>query len=295
MSEAANSHLGDSRRDEAYNNPKEWYWTRNAPLTNLKKWQRRIDGVVGKTITNEPIVRIVWAWNSWETMYGRRWQRHSFMRLKVGDVDEDISVPRWAVEQRVEPELFVPSWESTRYQKGADGKIVDCGAPPKVFWDTLWVIADHEGFPTENPKAWCCRRAKKMDRPCWGFYRAPTTWDIEEMRRRHALKLRDERKGQSPFKPLTPEYMATIKRATFEKEQKKKEEAKGELRQRLIDHFLTHGHRLSSDPGVVKNGQYHFMSGFKQKARCWFQNRRIVYVGSFTNRRSLCWSVLRHA
>jgi hypothetical protein len=259
MSEAANSHLGDSRRDEPYNNPKCWMETRAAPLLNLKKWQRRINDIVGTSITNEPIVRIVWAWDSWETMYGRRWQRHSFMRLKHGDVDEDISVPRFAVEQRVEPELFVPSWEATRYQRGAKGEVIDCGPPPKVFWDTLWIIADHEGHPVENPKAWCCQRAKKMDRPCWGFYRHPSGWDVEEMRRRHGLKLRDDARGQSPFKPLSAETLASIKQATFYREKERQEKARGELKQRLVDHFNTHGHRLSSDPSVVKHGPYHFL------------------------------------
>lgn len=237
--------------------------TRAAPLFNLKKWQKRVDSVVGTTVTNDPIVRIVWAWDSWEMLYGRRWQRHGFMRLKHGDVDEDISVPRFAVEQRVEPELFFDAWESTRWQYTPNGP-VDCGPAPKVWWDTLWVIADHEGFPVESPKAWCCKRAAKMSRPCWGFYRHPSDWDVEEMRRRHALKLKDDARGRSPFKPLSSEEMASIKRATFAREEERREKARTELRDRLVDRIETLSFKLSSDAGVRKHGRYHLMPGFKQ-------------------------------
>jgi hypothetical protein len=264
MSEAANSHLSGSEKDSPYNDPRCWMDTRSAPLVNLKKWQRRVDSIVGTTHSGTPRIRIVWAWDSWAELYGRRWQRYSFFTFQ----GEDISVPRFAVEQRIEPEQFYDAWESTRWQY-TSGEPVDCGPAPREWWDTLWVIADHEGFPKENPKAWCCKRAAKMNRPCWGFYRHPSEWDVNEVARIHALKCRDDEKNiNSPFKPLSTELMTSLKKAAFEKEAVRKETERTEYKSRLADRLETLSFKLSSDAGVRKHGRYHRVpempAGFKR-------------------------------
>jgi hypothetical protein len=179
----------------------------------------------------------------------------------------DVSVPRFAIEERIEPEQFIPSWEAGRYQaQPGTEEVLDRGEPPNEWWRTLWVIADHEGKAKQGHGS-CCRRAEQLDRACWGYYRHPAEWDLDEIRRIHQMKLRDDGFTQNPYEPLSEHEMERSMKSAFAIKEKVREKRQAELKQRTDDHFKTHLHRLQTiDPKVLRSGKYAFLSDNFKKA-----------------------------
>lgn len=265
-------HLSDqTRRSEYYNDPREWYRTLNPPLFNRTKWQKKIDKIVGVSERGKSIIVLRWAWESSYEMFGQLKQRYSFLTLEIKGQEVQFSVPRWVIEQRIEPEQFKPSWDATRYvvdpstvitdpntaKYDEDGNCtytgdviyagdkLDKGPCPNEWFQNLWIIADHDGL--------CCKKAEEMSRSCWGYYRNPSEWDLNEVRRIHHAKLNDPDYNQSPFEPLTEETLAASAKSEFEYKEKITEEGKKELDQRIDDVFNSHLYNLR-----FEGPRYHF-------------------------------------
>lgn len=274
-----------SRLDaEDYNDPREWFRTINPPLFNRAKIQKRIDKIVGLSERGQSIILLRWAWESSYEMYGQLKQRYNFLTLEKEGQTIEFSVPRWVIEQRIEPEQFRPSWDATRYtldpstvvtdtstaRYDLNGDLVyagdviyagdklDKGPCPREWFQNLWVIAEHD--------AQCCAKAKEMGRSCWGYYRHPSEWDINEVRRIHHAKLNDPNYNQSPFEELTAETLEQSAKSEFEYKEKVHAEQKAELDLRIDDFFRLHQHRLTTDdPKVLSDGKYHFLGNGFQK------------------------------
>jgi hypothetical protein len=245
------SHLADSRRLEDLNNPLVWYRTINPPLVNRQKWQKRIDEITELTVRKQSKILLRWAWESSYRMFGRTRQRYNFLTLPVNGVETDFSIPRWVIEERIEPEQIRASWESNRYildpstvvndvdpETGKIRKVIhagdrlDKGECPSEWFRNLWIIADHDQL--------CCQKAEEMNRACWGYYRHPDERDIQKVRRIHSMKVKDESFNQSPFEVLTPETLEASAKSAFEATEKRKEQVNKETDARLDDFFRLH-------------------------------------------------------
>lgn len=269
--DAANSHLSGARKTEDLNDPLQWWSTINPPDFNRRKLQKKIDRIVGLSERGQSIIVLRWAWESSYEMFGKLKQRYSFLTLNVQEKEVQFSVPRWVVEQRIEPEQFKPSWDATRYvvdpatvvtdtttaTYDEDGNLtyagdviyagdkLDKGPCPNEWWQNLWIIADHDGL--------CCKKAEEMSRSCWGYYRNPSEWDVKEVKRIHHAKLNDPNYNQSPFEPLSVETLAESAKSEFKYKQKVEVERKAELDQRIDDAFDSHLYNLR-----YEGPRYHF-------------------------------------
>src|SRR6478736_5844382 len=93
------------------------------PEFDVKAYQKRIDAVVGLSPSDQPIVRVLWAWdarkwentewNSFGVATNGEWrQKYRALSVDIGNDDYvDISPPRWILEERYEPESIAESWE----------------------------------------------------------------------------------------------------------------------------------------------------------------------------------------
>ena len=261
----ANEHLSWlGARADRYNDPLKWYDTINPPLFNRKRFQTRVDEITGLTIRQQSKIRLAWAWESSYLMFGQLKQRYCFLTLPIKGQDVEFSVPRWVIEERIEPEQIRESWESTRYildpatvvndvdpETGQVKKVVhagdklDKGECPNEWWRNLWVIAEHDKL--------CCARADKMRRSCWGYYRHPDERDLKRVERIHAAKLRDETFNQSPFEVLTPGTLAESAKSAFVENEAIKQQQSAELESRIHDVFSTHEYSLA-----YEGPRYHF-------------------------------------
>ncbi len=267
----ATEHLSRDSRHERLNNPLCWWQTLNPPFLNRAKFQKKIDKIVGLSERGQSIIMLRWAWESSYEMFGKLKQRYSFLTLEIKGQEIQFSVPRWVIEQRIEPEQFRPSWDATRYvidpstavhDPGSAryddageltypgdlvyaGDRLDKGPCPNEWHQNLWMIADHDGL--------CCEKAEKMSRSCWGYYRNPSDWDLQEVERIHHAKLNDSTYNQSPFEPLSAETLAESAKSEFEYVEKVKAEAKEELDLRVDDYFDTRLYGLR-----YEGPRYHF-------------------------------------
>lgn len=250
-------HLSRDDRYEAYNDPRQWFRTLNPPSFSLQRagFQKKIDKIVGMSARSQSIIMLKWAWECSYLMFGKRKQLFNFLTLEVRGQEVQFSVPRWVVVQRIEPEQFKASWDATRYvvdpatrvtdlstatydNEGNctytgdvvyDGDKLDKGPCPNEWFQSLWVIADHDGL--------CCKKAEEMSRSCWGYYRNPSQWDLNEIKRIHHAKLSDPTYNQSPFEPLTPETLEQTAKSEFERNEKVQAEKKAELDARIDQYF----------------------------------------------------------
>lgn len=173
-------HLSRDERHDGLNDPREWFRTLSPPFFNRSAFQRKIDKTVGLSARGKSIILLRWAWESSYEMFGKLRQRYSFLTLPIKGVDVEFSVPRWVIEQRIEPEQFKPSWEQTRYvvdpstivhdpataKYDEEGELtyagdliyagdkLDKGPCPNEWFQNLWMIADHDGQ--------CCEKAEQM-------------------------------------------------------------------------------------------------------------------------------------
>lgn len=266
------SHLSLADRYSDYNDPREWYRTLNPPDSiDRNRFQRKIDRIVGLSERGQSIILLRWAWESSYLMFGKLKQRYSFLTMDIEGQEVQFSVPRWVIEQRIEPEQFAPSWNAARYiidpatvvtdtstaTYDNDGNLIyagdityagdklDKGPCPNVWHQNLWIIADHDGL--------CCEKAEEMSRSCWGYYRNPSQWDIKEVKRIHAAKLNDANYHQSPFEPLSAETLEQTARSEFEYKEKADAAKKSELDTRIDDHFNSHLYQLR-----FNGPRYHF-------------------------------------
>lgn len=251
-----------------FDDPRKWgsagIW--EAPVFDVAGYQRRINEICGVSVEGYPVVRVVWAWNSTYPIY-TKWdglgrgtkvemrQRYRFMTVTLPDGDEvDISVPRWILEQRVEPELLAATWEDSRWvfdpqlqrRKDVRGEM-----PPAGTYYYLRTISVHDDDEA------CCDRAWNNDRRrCWGYYRLPEEQDLNLLR--EAVRLRDaDPVKRSAREPLTADELAEIDRLAYATDQRIKEKQSQIITEGLGDWLRTHGWRaLTDDPSVLKHGKW---------------------------------------
>ena len=263
---AAADHLLKDKHP-VFDNPRKWgepgIW--EAPHFDRAGYQKKINDICGVNVHGQPVVRLVWGWESrypihteWDAT-GRpvksAWrQRYRFMTVTVDEDEVDISVPRWILEQRVEPELLAASWEASRWVFDPDlGRRKDLrGELPKGGeYYYLRTISAHDDEES------CCDRAwRDHRRRCWGYYRLPEDRDLELLR--EAVRLRDaDPMRRTARESLTQEELEEIDRlayatdATIERKQSKI------ITEGLGDWLRCHGWRaFTDDPSVLKHGKW---------------------------------------
>lgn len=243
------------------NDPKEWGAFIPAPTdVNVKKFQQKLTRIAGRSaISGKPVLRLVWGWDAeardWRCGEWRaRYRFHTVIlnnNLKI-----DLSVPRWFIEELVEPIQYMDAWRQARtHIDEATGELIDVlGEPPR---DGMYVwartIADH-GQTGE-----CCRRMWESKRlPCWGQYRQPS--DVDLAMAEAAVRAREESKQfNRPDEPLSPEVFADVMAAQFAFQEEKDNRLKQRASDMVDDFVNTHKHSwISDDPSVHKHGKYHF-------------------------------------
>lgn len=177
------------------------------------------------------------------------------MTVTLPDGDEvDISVPRWIIEQRVEPALLAATWEDSRWvfdpliqrRKDVRGEM-----PAEGAYYYLRTIASHD------EDEGCCERAWKNDRRrCWGYYRLPEERDLDLLR--EAVKRRDaDPLRRAPDEPLTANEVAELDRLAYATDEAIKQKQSRIITEGLGDWLRTHGWRaLTDDPSVLKHGKW---------------------------------------
>lgn len=97
------------------------------PDFDLEGYQAKIDKIVPRSASGQPVVRIKWAWDcrKWENYewdsFGNatkgEWrQKYRAITIELpNDEYVDISPPRFVLEERFEPGQYEHSWELTRY------------------------------------------------------------------------------------------------------------------------------------------------------------------------------------
>jgi hypothetical protein len=250
-----------------YDNPQKWgspgIW--QVPAFDVAAFQKRIDAIVG-TSDGKPIVRLVWAWDS-KKIVASKWNEfgqaleferranYRFITVTLDSGDEvDISVPRWILEQRLEPGQYHDSWEASRYvfDPASNVKRDIKGPPPGDGWYIyLRTIAEHEEDES------CCERAwNSVRRRCWGYYRLPAEKDLHVLKKAIALRDADPRRV-NPHEPLPDGVITEAERLAYAQEQKAEEKRIEVIHDGLGDWMRTHGWKaFESDPSVLKHGKY---------------------------------------
>lgn len=247
--------------------PRRWgdagIWER--PGYDAERFQKRLNRVMGLSVSGQPIVRLVWAWDEQQYEAGEIRQKYRYYAEEVREGAGagrivDISPPRWILEERQEPGQYREGWERLRYVRVPDEwsvsgyQVIDAlgEAPADGWYVALWVIAEHEEGNG------CCKRSKGK---CWGKYREPGEIDLEILR--EAKKKRDETEyRQSPHEPLSTE---TVARAMLEGRAANEAESIGKKKQ-LYDLWLNHAEMWGWQIGEtnekrLRHGRWHVMPG----------------------------------
>lgn len=263
-----NEHLKSPDRFEALNNPRRWAdpGIHTPPAFNVRKFQKRINRVIGTSVNGQPIVRLVWAWDEQQFEAGEIRQKYRFYSHEITSGPQagkiiDISPPRWILEERHEPEQYLSAWNRVRYVTVPDEfsfsgrRTLDAlGAPPTDGWYLpLWVIAEHDD---DNA---CCLRMLEQKRKCWGCYREPSDIDLnllaEAKARRDATPFK-----QSPHEPLTPQTVAEAFLAGRAANEAEAVAKRKQLHELWLSHVETWGWRIGeTNPKRLHHGRWHLM------------------------------------
>ena len=254
---------------------------------DVSYWQGRINDIFG-AVNGEPIIRLVWAWEPEDTIYtdwdslGRgikaeKRPRYEFLAVPLSDGRTlPICAPRWVLEERQEPEQFLPDWEASRYVIRPGIAIVDPstgqpiqrrvdlrGAPPQgAHYIFARYVAVHEKDKT------CCDRARKNhEGVCFGFYRNPDEHLIGLLQKAKARHAEDDRLRVDPFKPLAQqsEVQAEIDRQVATHNAEVKQKLRDDLHNIYKPWNETHGWRaFTSSYKALKHGKWQSAYPVKQ-------------------------------
>jgi hypothetical protein len=149
-----------------------------APEFDVESYQKKLNKICEVSVTGQPIVRLVWAWNErkWENtdwdfagnaIKGEWRQKYRALTVEIGN-DEyvDISPPRWILEERFEPGQYVRSWEASRYRVAVTE---DIPAACRHCHSFEWI----DSYASEGPNLVCkvCRETtvlRSVKRDIWG-------------------------------------------------------------------------------------------------------------------------------
>lgn len=252
-----------------YDDYKQWPLAYEHPRFNVKRFQKKIDAIIGVTVDNKPIARLQWAWDSREYIAGDWRAKYRFMTVEVPGGVIDICPPRWVLEERNEPGQYEAAWEAGRYFTDPETKErVDLRGPaPREGWYSyLELVAEHD-----DGKACCDYLWETERRRCWGYYREPAQKDLDQLVMAKAL--RDKNPYNSPHAPLSEATLAEIGREAFTRQEEAKAKRTSELELAFHDSIAPHAHRFEAvyvdgqliirkapDTGL-RSEKYHFIGG----------------------------------
>lgn len=257
-----------------------WRWADDSswrrPIFDVKAFQAKIDEIVGLTVRGDSIVRLQWmrdmecyekrytAWDSVGTPIKHELRAtYKFVTVPIegGDII-DIPPPRWVLEQRYEPEQIAEAWEKERWET-EDGiaRPLKDAVPGNGYYKWLWTVASHNN---------CCEEGVITDehgsRVCWGRYRKPGEKDLTTLR---AMMFRKRQDGLiiSPFEHIDPAIEDKVVRRQLEFDRVEDNKKKEITRDVINDAIAQNLWKYTDDPGVLKNGKYHFQGANAPKLK----------------------------
>jgi hypothetical protein len=243
--------------------PREWGEVIPQPSdVNVKQFQTYLNRLCGRNAEGKPIMRLVWGWSEeareWRAGDWRFKYRFHTVYLKTQDMHIDLAVPRWFLEELIEPVQYLEQWNAHRYAASPNGsELVDVLGPPPVergWYQHARTIAIHDDDRRCCNKLWDTQR-----RTCWGFYRPPGELDLSVVS--HAVLQRDaERQLNRGDEPLSPEVFKLCSQAQFEAKREREERIDSRVSELIDDTVRTHKFSWTSDdPSVLKHGKFHFL------------------------------------
>lgn len=250
---------------------------------NLKPWQDQIDRIVGKTPEGKSRVRIVWGQSYEQTKmicFDRWVLKYPFWRVRNGEEIQDIGKPRFFVEElHGNAELNrKDAWENARYSwiNGVRWDVLG-PIPEEGYYECLFQIAHHDHL--------CCGgKGVIKNVPCMGAYREPIESDMERIRQ---MYFRREQASNDEIAP-SPEL---IQKHVVDATEARDEKWRVGIKETIEDFMRTHGHRFNThDPGVLRNGKYHFMGGHSTSGKPFKDRFRTLreIVDSLSEKSSSC-------
>lgn len=118
------------------------FWGNNLkPWFNVERFQKQIDDRIGLNRDGRSIVRLVWAQEVYQNIWGESTPRYWLKRVRVSEGKYSyLTVARWVLEIRHEPETYAEAWNATRYSlhdptTGGNFVCQDCGrkGDPAIF------------------------------------------------------------------------------------------------------------------------------------------------------------------
>jgi len=228
--------------------PGEWasLMLQDAPTFDVTGFQKKIDNTVGLSPSGHSIVRLRWArdcqkWVNTEWDFagnatkGEMVLKYCAFRVDLegrpGDFVE-VAPPRFVLEQRYEPEQYMPSWDSARYVNVPTDEVpISCRYCYALDWidsyksEGVSLVCRHCAEITIVPfvrrdivgpaprDGWYNllrvigvfnKHTKEKFGP-WGGYRVPDQRDITDLR--EAVHLRNKDPECDPFQPLSDAAM----------------------------------------------------------------------------------------
>jgi hypothetical protein len=252
----------ESRASDLLNNPLKWGQYIPPPAeVDEKDFQKRIDQVAGVSPTSGmSVLKLVWGWHALVRLNGEWRQRYAFhsVTLPSGDV-VDIAVPRWFLEELLEPVQYWEEWEKTRWTVDERTQtVVDSlgSPPPNGTYVAAFPIAQHE-----HNKKCCLRRWAADRRRCVGDYRPPSDQDLEMIQK--AVRLREEAKQHNrPDEAVPQEVLDECFKLHYQKKAKWEDDVAYHSKMLSQDFINVYGGNFSStDPVRWKHGKYRFQNG----------------------------------
>ena len=266
---------------DAYNDEKRWTESGifKRPDFDVRGYQKALDRIVGVSISNQPIVRLIWAWDArkWQNFkwdeFGNategEWrQKYKALTIQIDEDDYvDISPPRWVLEERFEPEQYANSWESSRYvhdpsecrrcaniSMGLIEQSTTCvrrdvwGAAPRDGWynalPNIGIIAEHDDGGE------CCDRLWKESRElCYGRYKVPDDRELSLLRR--AIARRNQDNEVNPHAELSEADLAEARAWGLQAAKDEEVRKRNELKELYKDEVLVHGASVIPDVALL--------------------------------------------
>ena len=154
-------------------NPERWTPAMKLPEAypryRVEWYQSLIDRVLG-TSAGQPIVKLVWMpevleW--WPHPLGMDPPGYVYPSWEalVDSHGQKVAAPRWGLMQRMEPEQYLPGWNTSRWPR-LHGTIYDAKGPPPT--NGLYTRLKRHILHKDS----CCLRAGNEEN-CWGYYLEP--------------------------------------------------------------------------------------------------------------------------
>lgn len=282
--------------DNSLNCPREWVDVQR-PLFHRRRFQKKINQIVGTASDGQPILKLEWAADVMVFESGHWRRRYRCTSHFIDGMWIDVGVPRWIITQRMEPARYLAEWNRTRWQEdpsqtewvktketwrldsappdvaGAEWRIADDGSCLEL-WDKRTVVVDVLGEPP--PNGWythcftltehldCCATYGGLGR-CWGLYWEPDDRVLELVRQMKAERDADPELF-SPHEPMSAQEFAAAGRQAKAWNEARDEQDKREIRDKARDLYKTHGRQVWTGDRANKAREYSIPapSGYQQ-------------------------------